>query len=127
MVGGKFPNPISRTYVQGGKWGYIDNTGKIVIKPQFALACDFPEGLASVIIPGKRVFINKTGKVIIDTKDTKIAFASNFSEGLACVIGDKVWGYIDKTGKYIWKTSHKDVDFVLAELYASFFESVEDR
>src|ERR1041385_359923 len=31
-----------------GKWGYIDNTGQLVIQPQYALADEFSNGLAMV-------------------------------------------------------------------------------
>lgn len=31
---------------QSGKFGYIDKTGNIIIKPQFDSAWDFSEGLA---------------------------------------------------------------------------------
>src|SRR6266849_4458361 len=33
---------------QDGEWGYADNDGKTVIKPQFSLAHRFSEGLALV-------------------------------------------------------------------------------
>ena len=32
----------------GGKWGYIDESGKMVIKPQFDDARAFFDGLAAV-------------------------------------------------------------------------------
>jgi hypothetical protein len=48
-------------FVQDGKYGYIDKTGKIVIKPQFDFAESFSEGLAWVSISGKDGYINKTG------------------------------------------------------------------
>jgi len=38
---------------QSGKFGYIDKTGNIIIKPQFDSAWDFSEGLARVSIDGK--------------------------------------------------------------------------
>jgi len=37
-----------RPIQQDGKWGYIDSTGKIVIKPQFVWAEEFSEGLAAI-------------------------------------------------------------------------------
>ena len=35
---------------EGGLYGYIDRTGKMIIKPQFVDARDFSEGLARVTI-----------------------------------------------------------------------------
>lgn len=54
---------------QNGKWGYIDKTGKMVIKPQFNCARSFSEGLARVWIDGKMGYINKTGKYIWKSTD----------------------------------------------------------
>jgi hypothetical protein len=50
----------------GGKWGYIDRTGKFIIRPQFdeALNMEFSNGLARVKIDGKWGYINKTGKFV---------------------------------------------------------------
>jgi len=47
------------------KWGYIDRTGKIVIPPRFDMVAGyFRQGRAQVILKGRRVVIDKTGKVI---------------------------------------------------------------
>lgn len=91
--------PQPRPIQQDGKWGYIDSTGKIVIKPQFAWAEEFSEGLAAFENEdGKHGYINETGKIVIEPKfDNWTAF----SEGLAAVSIDFEWGYIDKTGKWI--------------------------
>jgi hypothetical protein len=51
--------------MKNGKYGYIDKTGKIVIKPQFDKAYDFSEGLASISLNGKWGFIDNTGKIAI--------------------------------------------------------------
>lgn len=82
------------------KWGYINNKGKIVIKPQFDEADKFSEGLARVQIGLKSGFIDSTGKFVIEPIYT---FAFGFSEGLAPVGKDmnSQWGYIDRTGKII--------------------------
>ena len=88
--------------VVGGKYGYIDKTGKLVINPQFDDAHDFSKGLARVRIGDKWGYIDKTGKYVINPQ---FDGASDFSEGLAMVwIGGK-WGYIDKTGKLVWGPS----------------------
>src|SRR3990170_3886399 len=94
----------SRLYpvVVAGKWGYIDNAGKVAIEPQFAAAFHFSAGLAPVQVglgkEGKRGYIDRTGKVVIPQQ---FDWAGNFREGLANVrIGDRM-GYIDRTGKAI--------------------------
>ena len=86
-----------------GKWGYIDTTGKTVIKPQFDGAKDFSEGLAAVKVGGSWGYIDKTGKMVIKPLFDE---AHGFSNGLAYVReGNYTWGYINSAGKYIWKTN----------------------
>lgn len=89
---------------QNDKWGYIDNTGKIVIEPQFKSADKFSEGLAVVEV-GHRTYgyIDDSGKFVLRPQYRDQA--GKFSEGLAFVaIGEGVERkavYIDKTGKTI--------------------------
>ena len=92
---------------QNGKWGYIDKTGKIVIKPQFDFAYNFAsKGLGPVNIGGKWGFINAQGKIIIAPQFDAVCGMSvnsgttgkNSLSGLW--VGGK-WGLIDKTGKII--------------------------
>ena len=115
----------------GGKVGYIDKSGKLVINPQYDEANEFSDGLALVCVghcdispvferslqgqdygtdvPGahKYGFIDESGNMVIDPRFDS---ASDFSEGLAAVcIGrgcqdhrenqkDAKWGFIDKKG-----------------------------
>lgn len=83
-----------------GKYGFIDKTGKTVIKPQFDGAMYFSDGLAGVEIDGKMGFIDKTGKIVIQPQ---FDYCGDFREGLARIeIGGKV-KYIDKSGKVVWQ------------------------
>uniref|UniRef100_A0A7C4CB44 WG repeat-containing protein n=1 Tax=candidate division WOR-3 bacterium TaxID=2052148 RepID=A0A7C4CB44_UNCW3 len=53
--------------IVGGKWGYIDKSGSLVVNPQFDWAADFSEGLARVGIgvwPLKYGYIDKNGKFV---------------------------------------------------------------
>ena len=90
------------------KWGYMDMSGEMIIKPQFKVVSSFSEGLACVKIGENYGYIDRNGKLAISPKFAK---AGDFSNGLARVqIGgdDKgewfnggVIGYIDREGTFI--------------------------
>lgn len=78
---GKFSEGLKLVKIDG-KYGFIDKTGKIIIKPQFEYAYDFSEGFGRIVAKGKYGFIDKTGKIIIKPQFDD---AWNFSDGLAKV------------------------------------------
>jgi WG containing repeat len=39
---------VAAVWVVGGRYGYIDKSGKMVIPPQYVMADNFSEGLAAV-------------------------------------------------------------------------------
>jgi len=81
-----------------GKWGFIDKTGKVIIKPKYDDASDFSEGLAKVNLGGKWGYIDKMSNIVILPI---FDYIEHFSEERAIVeIGSK-YGLIDKTGKYV--------------------------
>ena len=93
---------------QNGKWGFMDQTGKIIINPQFdtlildldlfQATFDSSEGLSPVKVGDKCGYIDKNGRFVINPQ---FDVAGNFSEGLARVkVGDK-WGYINRTGRFV--------------------------
>jgi WG containing repeat len=96
--------------LQGGKWGYIDRSGKVVIKPQFDAAHPFYEGIARVM-HGKR-FTAKEKWHYIDARGNAIATslpinrAEDFSEGLGAVCLDTqdevgyLCGFLNNTGDW---------------------------
>lgn len=98
--------------------GFIDNTGRVVIKPQDKFVVpdwgtypEFVEGLAQIEVemddlnPGRLThkkkigFIDTTGKVVIEPQPLQSAY--EFSEGLAMVGRDYHYGFIDKTGRLV--------------------------
>ena len=90
------------------KYGYADEKGTIVIKPQYDKAANFSDGMAAVMIKEgyteKWGFIDLTGKMVVPT--TYRLKPGRFSEGWAVVrIGesesDFESAYIDKTGKRV--------------------------
>jgi hypothetical protein len=107
----------------GEKWGYADNTGRILIAPSFDEAQRFSEGLAAVAIrigpkPGDQLvdqllappneqqfkwgFINESGQLAVTPQYANVG---SFSEGLARVkVGEGFigkWGYINSKGEVL--------------------------
>lgn len=82
-----------------GKYGYIDDKGKVAIEPSFAEAGPFSEGMAFVKTRAGYGFINSKGEFICRTP-AGIVPAGKFCEGLMAVRDEKsgLAGYIDNTG-----------------------------
>jgi hypothetical protein len=92
-------------FVQNGRAGYIDRSGKVIIGANLKDAADynfgreFHDGLLEPSGIGEGRYFDATGKLIIDTGYYR---AWDFSEGLAVAMrkdGEK-WGYIDHSGKF---------------------------
>ncbi len=95
---------------KGGKWGYIDVYGDMVIEPQYTLSYTafFQDSLVRVSEAGKYGFIDDKNNIVIPLE---YAFAREFNQGLAPVkMGDK-WGYIDSNNNVV-------VDFIYENAYA---------
>ena len=84
-----------------GKYGFIDQTGKVVIPLNYDDTWSFSEGLALVSRNGKYGFIDKTSKVVIPLKYDK---ADSFNNGVAGVL-DRSTGeafYINRQGERLY-------------------------
>lgn len=89
--------------VRKGRFGFVDGRGRVVIKPQYPLAAPFSEGLAAVIIRGKRnkdllAFIDRKGRLAVRPFDGS---ATRFSSGVANVLMGANYIYIDKRGRWV--------------------------
>lgn len=82
--------------VENSKIGFIDSTGKVIIKPKFHSAGDFSEGLAYARTNGTYGYVNQTGEYVIQPQ---FDYATPFHEGLAVVYQDGKPFYIDKEGR----------------------------
>ncbi|MBX9938102.1 MAG: WG repeat-containing protein [Candidatus Obscuribacterales bacterium] len=99
-----------------GRFGYIDKSGRFVIKPQFKWAYSFREGRAKVMpafvldkyiwsnssrnLDGKLAFINRNGSF---ASGLLVDEASAYSEGAAAVLINGRIGFIDKDGNFLVK------------------------
>ena len=74
--------------LKNGKWGYINDGGRVVIEPQFERTTPFTEGLAPVKQNGRWGYLDLSGNMVI--KPQYVA-ALHFSEGIALVSYDDYW------------------------------------
>jgi hypothetical protein len=88
-----------------GKYGFVDETDKVVIPCKYDFVSYFSEGLAMVRLNGKAGFIDKIGKEVITLKYDN---AWSFSEGMALVKLKSKCGFIDKTGKEVIPLKYDD-------------------
>lgn len=85
------------------KFGYIDNKGNYIIKPEFDDAYGFAEDYAVVSKNKKYGYINKDGKIIIEPK---FDYAFEFSEGMAMIQLNEKYGFINKKGEIVVKAEY---------------------
>jgi hypothetical protein len=83
------------TVVVGGRYGYIDKSGAIVIQVSFDGAGSFCEGLAAVKTGDKWGYIDKQGRTAIRPQ---FDLAKEFKRGLARVVLNGKWGFINNKG-----------------------------
>jgi WG repeat protein len=89
--------------VKDGKWGYVDQTGKLVVAPRFEAAGRFSEGLAPVRLGGRLGYADATGALVLvpELEPADGALHRRFSGGRAVVRKGARYGYIDRTGKLV--------------------------
>jgi hypothetical protein len=98
---------------QDGKWGYADDQGRTIIKPQFSEAHAFSGGLALVGQGGVHItdpvvgsfvktgYIDQKGDWVIQSR-FQYYFYYDFSEGLVPFRQvSKGWGYMDPKGRIV--------------------------
>lgn len=82
----------------GGKWGFLDATGKWTIDPQFERAGNFADGLAPVVVGGRTGYIDSRGKFAVNPQ---YDFGDEFFEGLAVFTSAGKTGFIDSRGRVV--------------------------
>jgi len=88
-----------------GRWGYINDGGRLQIEPSFQHASLFHEGVAVVRQSNRWKYIDKSGEVAIEGNFSNIR---NFSQGKAAVRFDGRWGYINKAGAFVINPKYRD-------------------
>lgn len=88
---------------QKNKYGYADESGKIVIKPKYTRAYPFQNGKAKVSNGNKWGYIDENGKAVIPIVYDNI---EPFEKGLARVQKDGKYGYIKEDGSVYIKPEY---------------------
>ncbi len=83
---------------KGGKWGYINRTGKVIIDFKYESANVFSEGKACVKLANKWGYINMKGQNIIPFSFDE---AYNFINGASCVSSNDKYGFINDKGNWL--------------------------
>ncbi len=107
------PRTGDRLYpvVKDDKWGFIDETGRVRIAPQFDSANGFSDERALVSLHGKGEYIDTQGRLM---PHPPFDLGGNFTEGLAPInVGQRRipnigyisdpgrWGYVEQTGRLV--------------------------
>jgi hypothetical protein len=104
--------PVSEGYrgiKRDGKFGFVDEQGRLRIANRYDDIGEFHEGLAAFKLIGKWGFINTTDQVIINPNYDKMSF---FHDGLAIVYRNGKAGVIDKRGSPVLKFQYDSIAYL---------------
>ena len=120
-IDGYFPEVGLFSLWDGGKNGFIDETGKEVVPPRYEESNGFSEGLAAVRAGDKWGYVNAQGEVVIAPQFTgnleEGGRIGNFYQGSALVFADGKGFLIDKAGKKISRDYAQVEETVDHQLY----------
>lgn len=80
----------------GGKWGFVDPTGSVVIEPQYEGARSFGAGLGGVCIDGLWGYVSKSGELLVECQfEDCMPFNAS---GIAAVKENGLWKFVQLLG-----------------------------
>lgn len=94
-----------RGIIRNGKYGFIDDKGRLRIANRYEGIGNFNNGLAAVKILGKWGFINPEDKIVINPSYESV---SEFKKAVAIVKRGK-FGFVDKDGKVVLETRYDSI------------------
>jgi hypothetical protein len=102
---------ISHHFVLGGKWGFINKEGVLVIRPEFSWVGSFYNHLAPFYDAQKEEwgFINTGGQKVFIT--SSVSGLKELREGLAPFEVNGLWGFMQKTGQPLIAPLYKEVHY----------------
>jgi len=122
---GYFIEGLAQFQDNEGKWGFIDKTGKRIIKAEYDYVESFSEGHAMVRIDdeqiSKRGIVDKEGDVIIKLRD-KYSALGGLHDGLAAYVENDERGYINIKGEEVIKDNDWSGNLIFHNGYATVCE-----
>ena len=106
---------------KGGKWGYIDGYGKVIIPLEYEEVGDFSEGLAAVRKDNKWGYINPKNEVVIPIEFTNRE-VSYFKNGVAKYYTDSGIGLINMKGEIIAEPKYNSIEYVRENVAIVLFD-----
>jgi hypothetical protein len=88
-------NAYLKPQKENGRWGYVSQSGEIVVPFKYEAAKKFSEDMAAVRLRGKWGFVDNTGAEVIPPVYDGL---KNFSNGMAAVKSRGKWGFINRAG-----------------------------
>ena len=106
---------------KGGKWGYIDGYGKVIIPLEYEEVRNFSEGLAAVRKDGKWGYINPKNEIVIPIEFTnkEVGF---FKNGGAEYYTDRGAGLINLKGEIIAEPKYNSIEYVRENVAIVLFD-----
>ena len=89
-----------------GRYGFVDQQGRLRIANRYDSIGEFHEGVAAVKLIGKWGFVNKSDQIVVNPNYDN---CSLFLNGLAIVSRNRKFGVIGKTGTSILPLRYDDV------------------
>lgn len=110
---GAFSEGLAKFQDSSGRWGFIDKSGKIAIKPAYQYVMSFSGGMALVAVNTRdgiaAGYINREGVIAIPLS-RKYVNLRPFSDGLAAFKTSEGWGYMNNLGATAIKPNPKWVE-----------------
>jgi len=82
----------------GGKYGLMDEKGRVILPPTYSFIFPFENGVAKVQIGKNFKLIDKEGKTLLIPE---YEYIGNFENGMALIVKDKKVGVTDTKGRII--------------------------
>lgn len=99
LVAPTFSSGLIRVQSSDGKWGFVDNSGEVIVPISYSGASEFSNDLAAVK-DGRWGYINTSGEFIIAPQ---FATALDFNENDRAEVRSRTsWHVIDKTGAIVY-------------------------